>query len=199
MKHFLPSLVALVLMLGALLGPGSAAAAGPEIITINTDITTPTGSQLTGTFVVQRDVSSGRATWTFSGMLNGKPVAANGATVERWSTSGTGTVELTAITAPGITLSSLPVRTITISVGNNGLITLLGVPLAISGPIRPPGAGNAIIYVTNAGRGARQITSLPNTAGDAPVSPELVAGSLLLAGAAAIYAGTRRSRRSSNN
>jgi hypothetical protein len=187
MKRFFSGLLALVLLI--LLATPAQAASGPEVLTIYVDLAMPGGKALVGAFVVQRQISGPQGSWSFNGMLDGRHLTANGTANERWDAKGLGTIELTAISAPGVTLTNIPVRSVTISTGNGGLITLVGVPFAVSGPINPPGAGDATLMVTNAGQGARVIRSLPNTAGTPAITVELIVMVLGVLGAALLIAG----------
>ena len=194
MKRSIVTYCLFALLAFTLLGARGAAAAGPEVLTVIVDVVTPTGQPFLGTFLVERGLPDGRATWTFNGTLAGRPVAANGSVTERWDANGVGTVTLTAINAPGTTLEQLPLRSVTLKSGNGGLLTLLGLPLSISGPIRAPGAGNDVVYVTMAGRGSQQITRLPNTAGAMPELPVLLAPLALLVGLGLLGLASHRRR-----
>jgi len=143
-----------------------AALPGGETVTVQVDVD-GLGHRLTGTYVVKRSTDgSGLASWTFNGIFDGKPGKAYGTAIERWSSDGSVTVELTAFNCSALTLDQLPARSVTIAPGWNGLMMVAGVPLAVKGAYKAPGAGSApLLVVTNAGRGVQPITALPNTAG----------------------------------
>jgi hypothetical protein len=121
--------------------------------------------RVTGAYVIRRALDgSGAVWWSFRGMLDGELEEVDGEAIERWSIDGSVTVELTAFNYPDFSLDQLPAQRITLMPGWNGLIMIAGVPLAVKGEYHAPGMGSSpILIVTNAGRGARTITELPNT------------------------------------
>lgn len=187
MVRLLVRLLAAALLL-ALAAPAQAQSR-PEVLTIVVDLTGPRGSVLLGTFVVQRQAGAAQESWSFNGTLDGRRVTASGAATERWDSRGVGTIELTSLSSSVIALDALPVRTLTISSGTGGVVTVSGLPLAVSGPVNPPGKGSASILVTNAGQGPRVVAALPNTAGAPGVSPEAIASVLVALGMAMLAAG----------
>ncbi|MGQ9894392.1 MAG: hypothetical protein ACUVSY_11390 [Roseiflexus sp.] len=137
-----------------------------EPLTVLADIEGP-GHRMTGVYVIRRTTDgSGRVSWRFRGMLGGEFEEVDGEAFERWSIDGSVTVELTQFNHPGFTLDQLPARRVTLMPGWDGLIVIAGVPLAVKGEFKAPTAGSSpLLVITNAGRGARVITGLPNTAG----------------------------------
>lgn len=161
-------LLALLLLGGRVAHAQSVPAAPPvgETMTVQVDVE-GLGHRLTGTYVLQRtNDGTGRANWTFNGIFDGKPGSAYGTATERWAADGSVTIELNEFNCSTITIDQLPTRKVTLAPGWNGLMLVAGVPLAVKGAYKAPGAGSSpLLVVTNAGRGAQQITSLPNTAG----------------------------------
>ncbi|MCS6841236.1 MAG: hypothetical protein NZ699_07045 [Roseiflexus sp.] len=146
-----------------------AALPSTEPLTVLVDVE-GAGRRVTGAYVIRRAMdSSGTVWWSFRGMLDGELEEVDGMAVERWSIDGSVTVELTAFNYPNFRLDELPAQRITLMPGWDGLVVIAGIPLAVKGEYRAPGAGSSpVIIVTNAGRGARTITRLPDTS-DPPV------------------------------
>lgn len=158
-------LLALVLALSGASAQERPAALSPtEMLTVLVDVE-GAGHRVTGAYVIRRALDgSGAVWWSFRGMLDGELEEVDGTAVERWSIDGSVTVELTTFNYPDFSLDELPVKSITLIPGWNGLITIAGVPLAVKGEYRAPGAGSSpVLVVTNAGRGVRTITRLPDT------------------------------------
>lgn len=164
-------LLALVLLGGAIAraqsNPPTAMPAG-ETLTIQVDVD-GVGHRLIGTYVVRRvNDGSGLASWTFKGMLDGELRQASGMARERWAADGSVQIELTEINGPGMSLDRLPIRQVTLSPQQQGLMMIAGVPLAVRGAYKAPGAGSSsLIVMTDAGRGTQPITALPNTSAPA--------------------------------
>ena len=211
------ALLALALCCAAALHTPRRAGAQPgqETVTAQINITLPTGEQVTGAIVNRRLLGSEvQSTWTFSGMASGQPVQAAGTATERWL--GDGQLEIAMETITSYQVGSQPpatnpdgtpyvpsplLQTVLIEDVGNGVLTVRGIPLAISaGPLGarlyPPGSGDISYVVTNAGQGPAVITAIPNTA-DRTVSsarPLLPALAGLLLAATAVAALRRRGR-----
>ncbi len=160
-------LLALVLSLSrvsAQESPTTATLPPTEPLTVLADIDAA-GRRLTGAYVIRRALDgSGAVWWTFRGMLDGKLKEVDGEGVELVSIDGSVTIELTSFNYPNVSLDRLPVQRITLMPGWDGLMTIASVPLAVKGEYHAPGTGNGSpVIVTNAGRGTRIITELPNT------------------------------------
>lgn len=198
----------LALLIAGAFGPAAAAAqGGSETVTAQVTLTMPTGEQVSGTMVTHRALGATiQSTWTFSGMLNGQLARAAGTATERWLGEGRLEVAMTAITeftvggepiarnpdgTPYIPQSLL--QTVVIEDTGNGVVNVRGVPLAIGGPLLPPGSGDVSYVITNAGAGTRSITTLPNTADQAPQAAGMLAP--ILAGAALSILGLATLRR----
>lgn len=188
---------------------------GQETVTAQINITLPTGEQVTGAIVNRRQLGSAvRSTWTFSGMASGQPVQAAGTATERWL--GGGQLEIAMETITSYQVGSKPsatnpdgtpyvpsplLQTVLIADVGNGVLTVRGIPLAISAgslgaKLYPPGSGDISYVVTSAGQGPAVITSIPNTADRTlasarPLFPALVG---LLLAATAVAAIRRRAR-----
>ncbi len=137
-----------------------------ELLTVLADVE-GLGHRMTGVYVIRRATDgSGRVSWRFRGMLDGEFKEVSGEASERWSLDGSVTVELTQFDHPDLTLNQLPADRMTLMPGWDGLIVIAGVPLVVKGDFKAPTMGSSpVLVVTNAGRGARVITELPNTAG----------------------------------
>lgn len=184
-------------LLNTLCALRSVAASAPEILSVNVNVTLLSHT-LIGTYVVQRNTTGAPESWTFNGMLDGKRGTANGTITERWDANGHGTLELITFSSTGIAFDQIPTRTITLDAGTDVIFTLLGVPFAIKGTISPPGAGNASIFITNAGQGTQLIQELPNTSGDASYSSATIAGAMITCGLPLLSLGLRWRRRIRN-
>ena len=171
MKRWMVMRIFLLLMLllslsGASAQERPAALPPPETLTVLVDVE-GAGHRVTGAYIVHRAMDgSGAVWWSFRGMLDGEFEEVDGEAVERWSIDGSVTVELTAFNYPDFSLDQLPAQRMTLMPGWDGLVTIAGVPLAVKGEYRSPGKGSSpVLIVTNAGRGTRTITELPNTSG----------------------------------
>ncbi|MDW8212830.1 MAG: hypothetical protein RMJ55_04685 [Roseiflexaceae bacterium] len=150
--------------------PATATLPPTEPLTVLVDVE-GAGHRVTGAYVIHRALDgSGAVWWSFRGMLDGEFEEVDGEAVERWSIDGSVTVELTTFNYPDFSLDQLPVQRMTLMPGWGGLMTIAGIPLAVKGEYRAPGKGSSpVLVITNAGRGARTITELPDTS-DPPVA-----------------------------
>ncbi len=155
-----------------------------ESLTIQLNLSTPSGIPLTGTFVARRTLGTPiTAAWTFSGLLQGQPFKATGTAVDRWLGDGKEEIEMTSYTSWESAVPQPPLMTISLQQVGDGVIAVEGIPLAVNGKLLPPGSGNQVFMATNAGQGARPVTSLPNTT-DFPHLTSLMIGGAVLSGAA---------------
>lgn len=137
-----------------------------ELLTILVDVE-GAGHRITGAYVVRRAMDgNGAVWWSFRGMLDGELEEVDGEAFERWAIDGSLTIELTAFNHPNFRIDQLPTKRITLMPEWDGLMMIAGVPLAVKGEYRAPGTGGSpVLIVTNAGRGTRTMTELPNTSG----------------------------------
>lgn len=141
-------------------------ATGSETVTVQVDVRTPAGTQITGTIVAQRTCSDNNTTLTdltFNGMVNGQPASASANGTETWSGNSTAEFNLGTVTAWSIPLTRPTALKLNIAQTGPGLISVNGVPVAIDGDLMAPCGGKTHYTVTNAGQNTGQIVLLPNT------------------------------------
>lgn len=176
-----------LVLLGLLLfAAGEAGAQGvrTEVVTIQVNGTTPLGTRVLGTIVVNRSCAATvTADVTFNGTVNGRPARFSGKVIERWLGPGHEQVEVIATDLRGLVLGKSALRTFTLLQSGPNLVLIDGLPVAIDGTLAPPCSGRLSYLVTNAGQQSLPIARLPNTAG-APPAANLVLLSLALLGLA---------------
>lgn len=176
------------------------AASGTETITVQVNTTTPNGTSVIGTLTVVRHLGTPiLSDLSFDGMVNGKPVSVAASGIENWPGSSASALRInTAGLAPVATNPSAAFSITSVSKWNApiaqpalpfqmaldqsspGLVTINGVPLALSGPLPVPGSGDMTLSVANAGKGPTQIANLPNTgAGPGAITPLEIASGLI--------------------
>jgi len=141
-------------------------AARSETVTVQVDVRTPVGTQITGTIVAQRTCSDSGTTLTdlsFTGMVNGKPASASATGTETWSGNSAAEFNLGSVTAWNIPLTKPTTLKLNIVQTGPGLISVNGVPVAIDGDLMAPCSGKTLYTVTNAGQSTGQIVLLPKT------------------------------------
>jgi LPXTG-motif cell wall-anchored protein len=181
----------LILLVLALSGPSlypqatNAQQANPptEIVTLQTDATSPTGTHVTGTVLIKRYAGSPVTDdVTFTGMINGAPATAHVIGSESWKSANEADFTIVSILdwPAGVPKPSVPL-TLDVVQTSPGLITVNGVPFAISGQLKPVGSGDANFVITNPGAGTQPISILPSTGHDlSPTALLLAAGGILM-------------------
>lgn len=137
-----------------------------ETVTVQVDVRTPAGTQITGTIVAQRkcsDSSSALTDLAFNGMVNGQPASASATGTETWSGNSTAEFNLISVSAWSIPLTKPSTLKLNIAQTAPGLISVNGVPVAIDGDLMAPCGGKTHYTVTNAGQSTGQIVLLPKT------------------------------------
>jgi hypothetical protein len=139
-----------------------------ETVTIQVDVTAPTGTQVTGTVLVKRQPGTTRDDISFVGIINGSSVSLKATGTEAWSSPTDATLTVDTITQwdSGLGVPALPV-VLHISQSSAGLLSINGVTVAFNGQLKAPGSGSASYVVTNPGSGAKEIALLPKTGGSA--------------------------------
>lgn len=159
-----------------------------ETITVQVNVTLPTGNAVIGTIVAQRTYGAEVViTGTFNGMLDGKPFSVSGSAIEHWVSDTQVAVEVTSINVPGMAQANSLLRTYQVVQSSPGLVLVEGMPIAVDAPLVPPRRGTASVQsanytVTNAGAGPQILTQLPNTAGGIGGHPFVMAGLLVAVG-----------------
>jgi len=175
------------------------AAPRTETVTGQFNVTLPNGNSLLGTVVADRTSGTPITTvWHFQGMINGIASQAAGTATELWRGPGVETIQITSISTWQMPLAQpalLPIQVVEI---NPSLVTLNGIPMAISPPIQAPFSGGLTYIVTNPAQGTRPISAIPNTSGDGPGPGDwlpvlgLLGGGLLLGIAGLMWPAMRR-------
>jgi len=169
--------------------PGSAAAqAKMETTTFQVDVTTPNGNAIIGAVVIERTCGATETTsqLTFNGMINGKPQTYAAHVIERWLGNGREEIEVLSHNWSGTVYGQAVPTRFTVVQTSPGLVTVAGIPLAVSEPLQAPCSGQLMNSVTMAGQGAAPIAMLPNTAGDGLVFHPFVLAALLIGGGAGL-------------
>jgi hypothetical protein len=139
-----------------------------EIVTLQTDVTTPTGTHVTGTVIVKRYVGSPVTDdVTFTGMINGTPTSAHVTGSELWKSANEADFTIDNILEwnMGVAKPAVPL-TLNVVQTSPQLITVNGLPFAISGDLKPIGSGDANFVITNPGQGTQPVSILPKTGQD---------------------------------
>jgi hypothetical protein len=154
--------LAFVLLAG---GPQRAAAAPlGETVTVLVDVTTPAGTSVVGTVMVQRScTATTSAEYMFNGTVNGLPASAGVSAIERWTGGGHADITITAIHDWHIAGVEPSILTVGLLQTAPGLLGVNGVPLAVDQRVQVPCAGPSTYMVRNAGQGQIAIALLPNT------------------------------------
>jgi hypothetical protein len=159
--------VAFLLVLNA---SAFAQASSPETITLAVDLTLPTGTQVTGTVLIERKAGTTTDNISFVGTVSGAYTSIKATGTETWSDPNDATLTVDKITEWNSTKRQPPLPVILqFSQTSANLFTINGVPVAISGWLKPPGGGSASYIVRVAGSGPQDVTTLPNT-GAGPIS-----------------------------
>lgn len=189
------TLVLLTLSLSLLLPLQVAAQGGSETITAQLSFTLPSGEPVSGTLVNRRSLGAQiSSTWTFNGMINGQQFTSAGNAVERWLGDGQLEIQMTEVTEfavagqpPMTNPDGTPyvpqglLQTVVVSDLGGGMLSVRGVPLALSGGLLPPGSGDLNYVLTNAGQGSSSLSQIPNTAQYTPVPTSSVPVTPILA------------------
>lgn len=175
----------LALLLIAIMSQSSAAAQSGvrrETVTVQVSGTTPLGTRVLGTIVVNRSCGSTvTSDVVFNGTVNGQPARYSGKVVERWLGPGREDVDVLSTDLRGDVLGKSALRTFNLVQSGPNLILLDGLPLAIDGTLEPPCSGRLSYRVTNAGQQPPPIASLPNTSGEPEMSGAVLLGLALVA------------------
>src|SRR4051794_39212771 len=136
-------LSATMLALALLPASSFAQATNTETVTMQVDVTLPSGTHVVGTVVAKRTIINPSETdteLTFNGTINGYPASATATAVERWSDDGHATIEITKITSwKARDVDQPPPMDLVIAQAGPGLITVNGVPVAMDGQLQAPG------------------------------------------------------------
>jgi len=165
-----------------------------EIITLQTDVTTPTGMHVTGTVLVKRYAGSPVTDdVTFTGMINGAPATAHVTGSELWKSASEADFTIDSILdwSMGVPKPSVPLTLNVVQVSPQ-LITVDGLPFAISGQLQPIGSGAANFVITNSGVGTQPISILPKTGQDLALTALLLAATGILMFAMGLVIRSRR-------
>lgn len=176
--------IALMVMFAAIADPLGARAqnnrSATEFVTIQLDATTLTGTHIAGSLVIERVVGTGTARLDFNGTIDGAPALAAANATETWNGSDSAVVAITEITSWNAPIPRPQAMSIKLSQVGGGLVTLNGIPLAVSAPLAPPGSGNLSYVATTPNQGEIPITFLPKTGqGGAGTEPLLIVGFLV--------------------
>ncbi len=138
---------------------------------------------VTGTVLVKRYAGSPVTDdVTFTGMINGTPATAHVTGSELWKSANEAdlTVDNILDWSMGVPKPSVPLTLNVVQVSPL-LITVNGLPFAISGTLQPIGSGDANLVITNSGVGTVPIAILPKTGQDyAPTALLLVVAGMLM-------------------
>ncbi len=189
----------LLFMLAFTIFPGGAGAQAAkfntEIVTLQIDASTPTGTHVIGALVVTRSLDTGQATLKFNGTIDGKPASATANATETWFGNGKSAFAITEITSWNALVPKPELITIELSQAGPGVILFNGVPMAASADLVAPGSGNLSYVVTNSGKGEDSITMLPKTGyGSTQSDPLMIAGFLVVIGPLMLLVGVLLSK-----
>jgi len=169
----------------------SAQATRDETVTVQVDITLPTGTQVTGTALIQRHPGTMRDDISFVGTIGGSYASAKATGSEAWTGPHEATFTIDKITQWESKKKEPQVPLVFhVSQGSANLLTVNGVPVAISGELKAPGSGSASYTITAAGNGPQVVALLPNT-GEGPTitTPLLMVMALVASGLALLGLG----------
>lgn len=190
-----------LLMTAALFAPVSSFAAGQhdvlksETVTIQVDVTLPSGTSVVGTVVVQRTPGAATTHVSYNGTIKGKPANATAEVTETWS-GNTDKIHVVAITSWNAVVRQPTISDFELTWIGNGLITVNGIPFAINAPLEGPGTGNHTYVVTMPGSGSQDVKTLPQTGSGSLLSdPMMLSGLLVAVGAGLLLLGITLSRR----
>jgi hypothetical protein len=151
-----------------------------ETVTVQVDGTTPAGTHVIGTLVVQRTAGSTEIALEFRGTVDGNPAAATAKAVEKWQGNDSAEITVTEITSWDAPLPRPDLMTVQLAEAGPNLITVNGIPMATDAPLAAPGSGSASYVITNPLQGLGQVTYLPRTGeGPAMGNPLLVVALLV--------------------
>ena len=179
-------IVSTLALLVAVVAVAPAATFAPEpspataTLTLQLDGSTPAGTHVIGTLVVQRTAGSTEISLEFRGTVDGHPATATAKATERWQGSDSAEIAVTEITSWDAPLPRPGPMTIQLAQAGSNLITVNGVPLATDAPLAAPGSGNRSYVITNPLQGQGEVTFLPRTGeGPAMGNPLLVVALLV--------------------
>jgi hypothetical protein len=153
-----------------------------ETVTVQLDASTPAGTHVIGTLVVQRTAGSTETGLEFRGTVDGNPATATAKATERWQGGDSAEITVTEITSWDVPLPRPQLMTVKLAAAGPNLITVNGIPVATNAPLAAPGSGNSSYVVTSPLQGLGEITFLPRTGAGPVVGDPLLVVALLVFG-----------------
>jgi hypothetical protein len=189
--HGAPRLLLLLFALALLPLTAAAEEIPTQTVSIQVNISAPSGASIIGTIVARRTGGAGVTTeLSFTGMMNGAPASMKGTAVERWTGDNQSQLQLTSITEWHAAVAQPSLLTLDISQSSPDVFYVNGVVFAIDHALQAPFGDRNSYVITMPGQGTSQIKVLPNT-GDGPgITPLMIVGLLIGPGIVLVLLGS---------